>query len=52
MLNAHYSLTVMFGVKRLEIINKNSMSKQNKTKQNKTVVITIQHYGKMNGTLG
>jgi hypothetical protein len=38
---------MMFGVKWLEIIKKNSMSKQNKT-----VVITIQHYSKMNETLG
>jgi len=32
-LYAHCSLTVMFGVKWLEMRNKNSMSKQNKTKQ-------------------
>jgi hypothetical protein len=38
---------MMFGVKRLEIINKNSVSKQNKT-----IDITIQHYSKMNETLG
>jgi hypothetical protein len=38
---------MMFGVKWLEIINKNSMSKQNKT-----IDITNQHYSKMNEILG